>query len=392
MTTTPRTRILTTLGTLAVAALALSGCSSDAAPETGSSASATTAGAPAELSDAVAALLKPRDSYPIPTETIADVSAMKGKTVYYIPITLQAPQFGVTQQTITDALGKVGAKVQACDGKGTPTDIAACITQATDAKAAAIVTDAIPYVLAANALDAAQAAGIPVIISNQIPDEGHPASKTLHYIEDAGTPMQEAISQWIALDALENHDGKASVLINQSMDGPSPAAFVAAGNKLMEKYCPDCAVTINGISSSNFSLIPTSTSSALLKDPNVGFVVTQYEQFLQPTQTGVQQSGRLADIKGVAGAAQLASLTAIKDENFLYAAASQAAAFQGYVDADAAIRLTLGIDVPEYEIPVRLFTRDTIADVTITDAAQRSGEWFGPTDFPEKFATLWNVG
>ena len=62
-------------------------------------------------------------------------------------------------------------------------------------------------------------------------------------------------------------------------------------------------MSINKISSANFNLIPSSTSSALLKTPNVGYVVSEFDQYLQPIQAGVQQAGKSTSVKGVSGAA-----------------------------------------------------------------------------------------
>ena len=383
-------RSMAVVGAIALVATALAACSSDddasSTPTTGATSGAT-AGGDTELEARVAALTKPLDAYPVPTDPIDGVSALAGTTVYYIPITQQSPQFAVTQKALEDALKTVNIKVQVCDGKGTPTDVSACVTQATQAKAGTIVTDAIPYGLASNAFDAAQKAGIPVIISNQVPDAGWSATKTLIYIPAGGSEMQVALAEWISLDS----EGKAHTLINQSMDGPSPAVFVEAGKQAFATSCPDCKVTINQISSANFSLIPSSTSSALLKDPSIDYVESQFEQYLQPTQTGVEQAGRSDAVKGVTGAAQLSGLQALANKDFLYAAAAQASAYQGWVDADAALRLMVGVETPQYTIPVRLFTRDSIGDVPLTEAAQASGEWFGPTTFTDDFKALWGV-
>jgi ribose transport system substrate-binding protein len=380
-----RTRIttLTAMGAVALAAVALVGCEADTEPTTPSS--SASAGEETGLAAEVAALTKPLDAYPMPTEAIDGADELAGKTVYYIPITQQSPQFAVTGAAITEAFDALGMKVQICNGNATPTEASACITQATEAKAAAIVTDAIPYGLAANALDAAQAAGVPVIISNQIADDAHPNSETLHFIETPGAAQQVALAKWIALDS----EGSGNVLINQSTDGKSQIAYVAAGVAELETSCPDCTVTINEVSSANFPLIPSSTSSALLKDPNISYVVSQFAQYLQPTQTGAQQAASTA--KGATGSSTIAALQQLADGNWLYAATAQAAAFQGWVDADAAARMILGLDVPEYTIPIRLFTRDTIADVDLSDEAEASGEWFGPTTFPKDFAKLWGV-
>lgn len=381
---TPSSRRLRTwavAGSIAVFASTLTACGSDSG---GSGADTGSESASSALSGDLATAMKPLDAYPVPTAALQDVASVAGRTIYYIPITKQAPQFTTTEKALTAAAEAVGLHVQVCDGKGTPTDIGGCIGQATDAKAAAIVADAIPYVLAANGLDAAQEAGIPVVISNQVPDRGYPDSKTLTWVP-VSSEQQIRLFDWIASDS----NGKGSVLVNQSADGPSPARYVADGQAVLKKNCPDCKVTINKVTSSNFALVPSSTSAALLKDPSITYVEAQFEQYLQPTQGGVQQASR-TDIKVLTGSASLGGLKALRS-GALAAAVAQAAAFQGWVNTDAALRLILGQPVPEYKVPTRLFTKSNIDDVTLTEEAELSGEWFGPVTFTDEFKKLWGV-
>jgi ribose transport system substrate-binding protein len=373
-------------GTAAILAASLTACGSDSDSASGSGTTASGSTDTSALSGDVAALDKPLDSYSLPTAAVGDVSALAGKTIYYVPVTLQAPQFASTQKIIADAADAAGLKVQVCDGKGTPTDINACITQAVSAKAGAIVTDAIAYGLAASSLDAAQQAKIPVVINSQIVDEDHPASATLAYVgENAGSDQQKALAEWTIADS----GGKADLLINQNTDGPSPAAFVDAGKQVFSEKCPDCKVTINGVSSSNFSLVPSSTSAALLKDPNIGYVQSQFEQFLQPTQAGIQSASKTG-LKVITGAAELSSLKALQSGQ-IQAAAGQAASYQAWADIDAVLRMMQGKQAPDYDIPVRLFTQDSVADLDVTEDALESGEWFGPTTFTDDFKKLWGV-
>ncbi len=376
-------------GASAVSALLLAACSSG----TSGSDSTTSAGgssATSAVATKVAQLEKASATYPMPTGQISGLDAIKGKTVYYVPITQQSPQFAVTQAALEAAFGKAGVELQVCNGNATPTGIAACLSQATQAKAGAIITDAIPYVLASNAFAAAIQAGIPVLNTNQIADSAHPAAAKLGYIYAPGEDQMVAVADWIINDS----GGKANVVINQSTDGPSPVAFVAAAKAEFAKECPGCTVTINPISSANFALIPSSTSSALLKNPNAKYVVSEFDQYLQPTLGGVQQAGKITAIKGVSGAAQLSGLQMLDKKNFLYASVGQASAYQGWADADAVLRMmtgTSGDKLPEYTIPIRLFTRDNISDVPLTTDAQASGEWFGPADYTTSFLKLWGV-
>ena len=279
---------------LAMAVLSAACGSSDATDDPAPSTGSGSAAGDADLAAVVSDLTEPQASYPIPTEPVDGVSTLSGKTVYYIPITQQAPQFAVTGSALTEALGAAGIDVQICNGNANPSDVTACVNQATGANAGAIVTDAVPYALAANAFEAAQAKNIPVLITDQIPDPAHPAGPVLGYLESSGTKGMVALADWIIVDS----GGSATVVVNGSTDTPSTQAYVAAAQEEFATRCPDCRVTWNKISSANFSLIASSTSSAILANPGVDYVISEFEQYLQPTSTGVQQSGRAASIRG----------------------------------------------------------------------------------------------
>ncbi|UOE43305.1 sugar ABC transporter substrate-binding protein [Agromyces larvae] len=384
--TARRARGILAAGAIAVTAAALVGCS-EAGAEPPAATTGSESNVDSSLDAALEAVSSPLDAYPIPSEPIDGVADLAGQTVYYVPITLQSPQFSIVSAQLTEALGNVGIDVQVCDGKGNPSDIGSCIGQGTQAGAAAIVTDAVPYGLAANALDAAQAAGIPVIIANQIADENHPTSETLGFVPAGGSDQEVAIAQWITKDS----DGTANILMNRTADGPSQKAYVQAGLDELEQICPDCTVTINDVSSSNFPQVTPSVSAALLNDPTIGYVVNDFAQFLQPTQGGVQAAGMIDSVKGVTGSVGVGGLQALASGTYLYAATGQANAYQGWVEADLALRLITGTPAPEYTIPVRLFTRDNIDSIELTEEAEASGEWFGPTTFRDDFLALWGV-
>jgi ribose transport system substrate-binding protein len=386
----PRRLVPVTLGVAAIALAAA--CSSSSSPSSspsgGSNAGGSTPAADAGVAHAKAAVAaaEKQSTYPVPTAKLTGVSGLRGKTVYYVPITQQAPQFATTAAALKQALASAGVSLQVCNGNSNPSQVSACISQAAGARAGAIVTDSIPYAMAANALNAAQAKGIPVIITDQVADSAHPASKSLAYLYDPGTSQLVEAADWIIADSA----GKAKVLINESTDSPSTLAYVAAAQAEFRKYCSGCTVTINKISSANFSLIGSSTSSALLSNPGTDYVMPEFEQYLQPTTGGIQQSGKAASIKVVTSAAQIDSLQELKAKQ-LAAAAGQSAGYQGWVDADAALRMMAKQTIPPTKVPTRLFTTGNIAALTLTDAAQTSGAWYGPTSYQQAYKTLWGL-
>ncbi|GAA3880656.1 hypothetical protein GCM10022381_23640 [Leifsonia kafniensis] len=382
-----RGRILTGIGAAAALAVVLAGCSGDGStPAEAGSSSNPSDSATSQLSQEVDTLSQPLDAYPVPTEAVTGVSDLAGGTVYYVPITLRAPQFAVTQSGIEAAAKAAGLKVQVCDGQGNPTGVSSCVDQATQAHATGIVLDGAPYDLAANSLDAAQAAGIPVILSNQIVDERHPVSKTFAYVPPAGSEQLIALSKWIAVDS----DGTANILFNRSTDGPGQIAYVEAATTALPDFCPGCTATVYDVSSANFAQIPPSTSSALLKNPDVNYLVSEFAEYLHPASDGVQQAGMTGKVQMLAAAAALSNIEEVS-KGGLAAVAAQAAAYQGWVDLDAVLRLVADQEVPEYTIPFRLFTPESAKDVTLTPEAEQSGEWFGPTTFTDQFKKLWAV-
>jgi ribose transport system substrate-binding protein len=375
------------VGSLTLAA-ACGSSSSGSSAGGGSSPSASSGSSGlAAVQAAVASESAKLSSYPVPTQSVSGVSSLTGKTVYYIPITQQAPQFAVTGTALKKALSAIGAKLVICNGNSNPSTIGGCVTQAIGANAGAIIADSIPYVLAANGFASAQAKGIPVLITDQIADPSHPASKTLGYLEGAGSEQLKDVADWIIADS----GGKAKVVVDEATDSPSTIAYVGTAQKEFSSKCPQCTVTINKISSANFNLIASSTSSAVLKTAGVNYVLSEFNEFLQPIIGGVQQSGKIAQVKGASTAADTSGLSMLAKKNFLYVDAGQASAYQGWADADAAIRLMLKQTLPTYTIPARLFTRDNVSSVTDTEAAQQSGSWFGPTTFASQFRSLWGV-
>ena len=384
-------RIRRTLGSTGAAVLAvalLAACSSGTSDSGSGSDNAASADGPlaAVVAD-VEAATQARDAFEVPSEPV-DVSGWEGKTVYYIPITAQISVFQVYGEKIGEALETVGADLQICDGGSNPSQISGCIDQAVGASAAAIITDNVPYGMAANALDGARAKGIPVLITNQLPDPAFPADDSLAYVEGPATAMITSVADWIIADS----DGKATIVLQKVTDNPSTIAWAETAEQELDERCPDCTVVVNEVSASNFPVIPSSTSAAILANPDTRYVLAEFEHFVQPTIGGVQQTPNASQIKIVSSAATLTGLKMLADGGQLFADAGQNFAFQGWATADALFRLVAGQEVPEYDYSFRLFTQDNVADVDLTEQGEASGSWYGPTGYADDFAALWGRG
>jgi ribose transport system substrate-binding protein len=379
-----------TLGVTALAATLLAACSPGTTGAADDTSSSNGADSPvADVQQDVEAAMAPREEISAPTEKLpGDLTSLAGKTVYYVPLTAQISVFQLYGKKLGEALAEADVDLHICQGVTTPSQIAGCIGQAVGASAAAIVVDNVPYPMAANALDDARAAGIPVLVANQVVDPRMPADETLAYVPGPAPQMLASAADWIIADS----GGTATVVLQKVTDNPSTLAYAEAAEKEFADRCPDCTVVVNEVSATNFPLIPSSTGSAILSNPDVDYVLAEFEFFVQPTVAGIQQSGKANQIQIVTSAATLSGLKQLEDDNLLAANVGQDFSYQGWATADALFRLMLGgAPVPEYDIAYRLFTEDNVGDVDLTDQGESGGTWYGPTGYVADFKALWGV-
>ena len=359
---------------------------SSSAPASSSASSTSTASAGvAKAQQMVTQLESTTTSYPVPTAAIKGVSALKGKTVYYIPLVQFIPGFVVTAATMKTALAKVGVNLQVCNGNGVPATVASCVQQATGAGAAGIITDAIPYGMAQNALNAAKAKGIPIIITDQIPPSGTTNSDSVTYVPGV-VDQPSQIAWWI----IANSDGKANAILAQESDSPSSIAYVQDSLSIYKQYCPGCTVAVKSITATTNSQLASDTSSNLLTNPNATYYYTEFEDSLDPTVQGIQQSNKTDIALSVAGGT-VDGLGRLKSDSMVKAVVAVDQAYAGWALSDEILRMATKAAPVTETFPSRLFTAQNIGSIQVTTAAQGSGAWFGDASYQTAFAQLWGV-
>jgi ribose transport system substrate-binding protein len=370
---------------LFAASLALTGCgSSDKASGTSSSGGSGSAGV-AAAQKKVAELSAVTATYPVPTASVAGVSKLKGRTVYYVPLVQQIPGFVITAQTMKQALAKAGLNLQVCNGQGQPSAIAACVQQAIGANAAGLVLDAIPYGMAQNALAAAKARGVPVIVGDQIAPAGTTNDNLVAYVP--GVIDQPTQIAWWLIAASK---GKANAIIAEEADSPSARQYVTDSLAIYKQYCPGCTIKVKTITASTDALLASATSSNLLTTPAATYYYTEFEDSLQPTIQGIQQSGKNGISLSVAGGS-VNGLGLLKGNSVVKAVVAVDQPYAGWALTDEILRMMTKSGPVEEKFPSRLFTKDNIGTIQVTPAAQATGEWFGDSSFQASFAKLWGA-
>ncbi|WP_329309929.1 sugar ABC transporter substrate-binding protein [Streptomyces sp. NBC_01262] len=382
-----RRRWLATCAALAASAV-LAGCGgSSGSSGSGSSGSSDSSAAGLAMAKTkVASLQAVAKSYPLPTASVSGAAKYKGRKVYYIPLIQQVPAFVATAQSTKEALAKAGLTQQVCDGKAQPSAMASCVQQAIAADAAGIILDAIPYGMIQNALDAAKAKGIPIVIADQNAPTGAANSNQLSYVAGAsGQPS--AVAWWIIADS----KGKANLIITENGDNPTSKKMVTDSLPIYKKYCPGCKVTVKVITASTPALLASGASSNILANPSADYYYTEFEDSLQATAQGIQQSGRSSSISLSVAAGSVNGLGMLKGDSVVKAVVAADQVYFGYALTDELLRMMTKSGPVDEVQPMRLFTKDNIGSIEVTAAAQASGEWFGDSSFKEGFAKLWGT-
>jgi ribose transport system substrate-binding protein len=341
----------------------------------------------AKAQQMVAQLETTTSQYPVPTASVSGVPGFKGRTVYYIPLDAHIPGFVVTAQTMKVALTKAGLKFQECDGQGTPSTIASCVGQAAGAGAAGIVLDAIPYGMAQNALDGAKSKGVPIVIVDQYAS-GAASNNQVAYVEGV-VDQPSQVAWWL----IAHSQGKAKAIISEEADSPSSIAYVQNSLPIYRQYCPGCNIVVKQITATETSpQLQAAVSSYIQANPDVQYFYTEFEDSLQPTMAGIQQSGKSSSVDLAVAGGSVNGLGLLKGGQVVKAVVAVDQAYAGWALTDEVLRMMTKSGPANETFPSRLFTAQNIGSIQVTPAAQASGVWFGDSSYTSDFAKLWGMG
>lgn len=388
-----RTKKFAILAPAIAFAIALAGCSAaDSTPEPTPADNGTTAGTgsvdAAAAAEAVAAgALEATAEGPLGTP-LSEAADLTGKTVYYIPISLQVPYFAIELDAVTEALESVGATVRGCDGQFAPTSVVQCMDQAIGAGAAAVVTSAVPYEMASAGYEKLRAANIPTQLAIAAPPADGNIPEGLHYLEQEFMthPAQRLASKAIIADS----DGKANVLFMKIIDS---AALIGSGQAGIDEFaenCAECVVEVVEVSGARADEIPSVVSTKLLANPNIDYIMPQTAAHLANTITGIQNANATDRVKIATTTGSLAGLQVQKSNPAVLANASSSIHYSGWIIGDSVVRMIVGDEVPTTYPPVyRIFEASNIGSLDLTPEAERTNAWFGPATYVEGFQALW---
>lgn len=386
-------RLRLTLGSAAlVAALITAGCSGGASPDDDGPAATpgddTAAAERAAAQAVVDEATQPVAGFTAPGPAF-DTSGIQGGTVYYVIPALEAAVFQTYAEELEESFRPFDIGIQQCGTNGgSPDGIANCLQQAVDSGASAVIALGIPYVLSPTGFDKVGEAGIPVLYGLTGSDgEGEP--ERVAYFSPNFFELQAWNAQWVIADS----GASANVLVIEETDNPAVQAWTLQGSMpAYENGCSACVVKKITASTAQLDKLTTDVTAALVANPDIAYVQTPAGAYVSAIIAGLQGAGKSPNEVNVGSMdMNLAELNQLQQSQWLTNVGGTDFGASAWYMTDQVLRMLAGEpSLRGVEFPYqRLFTRDNTADLESSEAAWKSGAWFGSTDYREGFTELW---
>ncbi len=305
-----------------------------------------------------------------------NVSTLKGKTVYSIPITTQLPFYKYGEAAMKAAAEKAGVHYVTFPAQGTLSNFQQGFSQAINAHASVIILNGpLPETLAPQ-LRNAKAAGIPVIAAHEedvtTPAPAGVAAVAAGEFYDAARLMVD--------ESIANLNGKPvhAVAISSDDTRPSPGMIAAIKDELAKHCGSKCTVSVVNVPVADWATqIQSAMSSALNRDPSINTILPIYDSMTQYVDPAVRAAGPTRSISTYSynGTPAITALME-KGGSSLKADVGESPTWIGQLTMDQAFRLMLHKKpvTPFPAAPLRIFTPANVKDAGTPPV---SGEGFG---------------
>ena len=315
---------------------------------------------------------------------------LRGKTVYYVPIFLEAGFFTVESHVLQGIMSRLGAHLVSCNAADSPTTAAGCIDQAVSSRAAGIITDAIPLSFVQHAFANAVEHKIPTVAGEELqPAPDTPAYRKYFTRVSYGSVEAGRLAAESIISTAGEH---ANLLFANDTTTPLTKAL-GAGISGELKNCAGCTVKTMTFQDTELQNVPSQVQSALVKDADAQYVVTQYDD---PSGSPVLQGASQAKpgIKFATGGADLAGLERVAQGKEVATVAADPVSAE-WNDVDALLREVAGMPAvtDHYKVILRVLTKQNISTIgKIDNQGYSTGSWFArPNLYEQAYTKLWGL-
>jgi ribose transport system substrate-binding protein len=313
-----------------------------------------------------------------------------GKKVWIISVAQSALVSAQAAQGAANAAHSIGWQATIFDGKGNPATMLSGIQQAIAAKADGIITYAVDCSYVKTGLQAAKAAGIPVVAA-----ESQDCTPSLEHVityapavggyagVEAGGGVDSAVyliakaGPHATLIDLKQTDSQATVLASQAFE-----AYV-------KKECSGCTSVVVPFTTADIGpSLQQKVQQALLQHPNVSGIFTPYDTVLTSgTSAAVLASGRAKSIYVIGDGGDPAVYALIREGRGATGEIAFSTVWEGYASVDWMNRLFHGItpDATNAATGIGFQVIDADHGLPATGAPP------SPVNFQADYAKAWGV-
>jgi ribose transport system substrate-binding protein len=256
--------------------------------------------------------------------------------------------------------------------------------QAVDAGADYIAVSGQTTDILGPALEAAKAAGIPVIDLYSTDEVG--GDENGIYANIGGPANSEASYPLLADLVIADSGAQGQVLVVSIPDFAILQVATNAINGQFESQCPDCTVVALDLSVNDLvgGTVGSQVVSAIQSNPDIGYVYVTFGDLATglPAQL---DSADMGDVKVLGHVPNLEQIQSLVDgTSFAWIPLPRPES--GWAAVDAMVRLAAGQDVDQEAhavLPIEIWTADNVPNPAV--------EYEGPAGYQDQFTALWGL-
>lgn len=314
-----------------------------------------------------------------------DTSGLAGMTIFDIPLNSTIPTAQLKQTTYRQILDEIGVNLIIHENQGGVNDYAAGMNAAISQAVDLIILDGAPNPeLLGPQIQQATDAGIPVLVTHFF-DEEEEWPEGFSLVPAPFNLSGKLEANWITVDS----GGDANVLVIQAAEANPSEGLVGTIENEFAAVCGDgCGVTVINVPVNEWSSkVQGEVQSALIRDPEINYVLPLYDFGVPFANAGVVAAGR-DDVKIVSFNGTPSVLKMIQDETAVVMNAGENPQWLAYANMDQALRILAGEEPVESEnTPLRIFDASNVEQAGVPPAL---GTGYGD-EYVTGYRELWGL-
>ena len=316
-----------------------------------------------------------------------DAAKAKGKTIFSIPLEHTNPFNVAVAEGMEKAAKELGINFKVYWTAGQPSEWAAGMNEAISSHVNLIdLQGGVNPAVLGPQVSAADKAGIPVVESH-LYDLTQTPYKGTYSLPDNYKLAAELESDGV----IKETKAKADVYVILSNEVVPTSAIHETISEMFAKHCESCKVTFVNVPATEWGTkIEPDVQSALVKDPNINYVIPIYDSMSSFVVSAIKAAGRTGKVFISTFNGTPFVMKMLQDENIVKYEIGEDLGWEGYAYIDGEARLLAGEKIPQTlweHTPLRVFTK---ANVNEAGVPPKLSTGYGEA-FLSGYKSIWGI-